>query len=91
MVRSGSRATGLCVLLVGLQVATDKCQVHSNKSFVSRVRHELLFVCCRRLSSSDIKDKTELLKGRKDIEREMERFKVPYNLGRVSNVLPYRA
>lgn len=30
----------------------------------------------RRLSSSDIKDKTELLKGRKDIEREMERFKV---------------
>lgn len=29
-----------------------------------------------RLSSSDIKDKTELLKGRKDIEREMERFKV---------------
>ena len=33
-------------------------------------------VCCHRLSSSDIKDKTELLKGRKDIEREMERFKV---------------
>jgi hypothetical protein len=34
-----------------------------------------LLDCCR-LSSSDIKDKTELLKGRKDIEREMERFKV---------------
>ncbi len=31
---------------------------------------------CHRLSSADIKDKTELLNGRKSIEREMERFKV---------------
>jgi CCR4-NOT transcriptional regulation complex NOT5 subunit len=70
---------GCALCLLGckrLVVATLQCQVHSNKSF-SGARHGLLFVCCRRLSSSDIKDKTELLKGRKDIEREMERFKVP--------------
>ena len=29
-----------------------------------------------RMSSSDIKDKADLTKGRKDIERQMERFKV---------------
>ena len=29
-----------------------------------------------RISSSDIKDKTQLMNARKDVERQMERFKV---------------
>ncbi len=32
--------------------------------------------CLRRLVNNDIKDKSDLLKARKDIEHEMERFKL---------------
>lgn len=30
-----------------------------------------------RISSSDIKDKSQLMEARKSVERQMERFKVP--------------
>ena len=33
-------------------------------------------LCRRRLVNNDIKDKNDLLKARKDIEHEMERFKL---------------
>ena len=43
---------------------------------ISFMRQTSLDPCSRRISSSDIKDKTNLTNARKAVERQMERFKV---------------
>ena len=71
---------------VGHTVAAPAVRAHATAHVIRAplwpccAGHSLTYVqtliCLRRLVNNDIKDKSDLLKARKDIEHEMERFKL---------------
>ena len=59
------------------RLSLDQCPVKdTGPPSQSRTQGDTGLAWGRRISSSDIKDKSQLTTARKDVERQMERFKV---------------